>query len=46
MGNGMRSDVESEVRIAGAQPQLSDPRNAGEDALWVPFEEVIAVGWE
>jgi hypothetical protein len=30
---------------AGAQPQLSDPRNAGEMAFWVGFKAIIAVGW-
>ena len=33
------------LRCAGAQPQLSDRRNAGETAWWVAFEEVVAVGW-
>lgn len=33
-------------RCAGAIPQVSDPAKDGENALWVPVEKVIAVGWE
>jgi hypothetical protein len=36
---------ESEVHIAGAICRFSDPGNDEENALWVPFEEDVAVGW-